>query len=355
MKKKNTRILIAEDENLISIDIKRALEKLGYTVTSIATTANETLKKIEKDEPDLVLLDIMLKGDATGINAARKIREKYDIPLVYLTALADDETLNEAKQTEPYGYIMKPFDEKVLHSTIELALYKFKTEKELRQKSKNLEEEKLKNENLLYSILPKEIVKELKLHGNIEPRYFERTTILFTDFCGFADLSADYSPEMLLTELNEIFHKFDTIIEKYGLEKLKTVGDIYMIGGGLPKETNDHAIKVVAAAVEMYNYVQERNKNSATKWNMRAGINSGNVVAGIVGNNKFCYDVWGDTVNIASRIESICEPGKINISEKTYELIKDFYECEYSGELVEQGIESVNMYSIKSIKGSLTN
>lgn len=350
MGKDKIQILIAEDEYIVAMDIKNVLEKIGYQVTSFVNSGMDVIQKAATEMPDLILMDIILNGSMDGIETAKIIKSKYNIPIVYLTALIDEETLHKAKITEPGGYILKPFDERGLHSAIEIALYKSKMEIQLKVKTRELEEEKNKTDELLHHILPKEIIKELKMNGNVNPRHYPMISILFTDFQGFRNISNSLPPSELVAELNEIFYSFDLIIEKYGLEKLKTLGDTYMIGGGLPNESNDHAVKVICAGLDMIDFLDKRNKYTEIKWLMRVGVNSGQVVAGVVGINKFSYDVWGDTVNIASRMESNSEPGKINISGSTYELIKDYFDCEYRGKLSAKGKGEIDMYFVKDEK-----
>ncbi len=344
------KILIAEDEFIIAMDIKKILEKLGYEVTSYVSKGVDVISKADIEKPDLILMDIMLSGSISGIEAAEIIKSRLNIPIVYLTALTDEETLQKAKVTEPGAYLLKPFDERALHSAIEIALYKSQMETQLRLKTKELEEEKEKTDELLHHILPEDIVNEYKHIGFIKPRHYETVTILFTDFEGFRDITNSLPPGELIKELNEIFSCFDSIIDNYGLEKLKTLGDTYMIGGGLPKESNDHALRVICAAIEMLEYLENRNKSSKIKWMMRAGVNTGSVVAGVVGTNKFTYDIWGDSVNIASRMENSSVPNKINISGTTYKLIRDYFECEYRGKLNVKGKGQEDMYFIKEMK-----
>ncbi len=217
----------------------------------------------------------------------------------------------------------------------------------VRQRTRELESEKNKSDELLLNILPSSLVKELKEKGTVQPREFKNVTILFTDFKGFTYTASVLPAEELVKELNEIFLGFDNIMEKCGLEKLKTIGDSYMAASGLPQEADDHAVRVVGAALEMQSMIQERNKNSAIKWDMRAGIHSGNVIAGVVGTKKFTYDIWGDTVNIASRMESSGEANQINISAYTYMLIKDHFICEYRGKVDAKGKGKIDMYFIK--------
>jgi adenylate cyclase len=352
MNKLKLKILIAEDERIIAIDIRNTLRSLGYEVIATVSNGQDAIKSASELRPDLVLMDIMLNGPMNGIEAAKTILFQHNIPVIYLTALSDSETLNKAKVSEPFGYVLKPFDARILNSAIEMAVYKHKIDSELRKKTRELEAEKIRTDELLHNILPAEIVSEWKTYGFISPRHYNHISILFTDFYGFTDISSRLSPGILLQELNDIFHNFDQIIESFNLEKLKTIGDTYMIGAGLPKEADDHAVRITRAAINMMSYISDRNKRSSIHWQMRAGINSGQVIAGIVGTNKFTYDVWGDTVNIASRMGSSSLPGRINISGTTYDLVKNCFECEYRGKLNAKGKGEVDMYFVNSQKTS---
>jgi len=180
---------------------------------------------------------------------------------------------------------------------------------------------------------------------------------LFTDFNGFTHYAENLSPEKLVESVNFYFSKFDEIIEKHGLEKIKTIGDAYMCACGIPFPDESHALKTVQAAMEITDFVAEtRQLNSfkETSFEIRLGINTGPVVAGVVGTKKFAYDIWGDTVNIASRLESNSESGKINISESTYELIKDTFDCEYRGEIDVKNKGLMKMYFVNSTKQTST-
>lgn len=219
----------------------------------------------------------------------------------------------------------------------------------VRDRTSALEQEKDKSDELLHNILPSSLVDELKVYGNVRPRRFNSISIMFTDFKAFTYTTSVLPPEELVHELNDIFKNFDSLIGKYGLEKLKTIGDSYMAACGIPNEMEDHAIRIVYAALDFQKMIKERNKSSAIKWEMRLGIHSGSVVAGVVGTKKFTYDIWGDTVNIASRMESSGEPGEINISGYTYMLIRDHFDCEYRGKVETKGKGSIDMYFVKGV------
>jgi class 3 adenylate cyclase len=218
---------------------------------------------------------------------------------------------------------------------------------EVEQRTQELQQEKHKSDQLLLTVLPLEIAEELKAHGESRPRRYEHVSILFTDFRNFTTTVSVLPAEQLVAELNEIFQEFDTILVRHGVEKIKTIGDSYMVASGLPEIVPDHALRCAAAALEMLSFMNQRNLTSAIKWGMRAGIHSGPVVAGIVGKTKFAFDVFGDTVNIASRMESNSEPGRLNVSAYTYHLIRDSFSGEYRGKLDVKGKGEIDMYFIE--------
>tara|TARA_R110000868_G_scaffold216416_3_gene466550 strand:- start:12876 stop:14846 length:1971 start_codon:yes stop_codon:yes gene_type:complete len=216
-----------------------------------------------------------------------------------------------------------------------------------------IEEAKNRSDKLLHNILPEETALELKQNGKVQAKKFESVTVLFTDFMGFTHFAKDLSPEELVNSVDYYFSKFDKIMEKYGLEKIKTIGDAYMCAGGLPFPTNDHPFKMILAAFEIAQFIEESKQNiedDITNFDIRIGINTGPVIAGVVGTHKFAYDIWGDTVNVASRMETLSYPGRINIAENTYELVKDVFQCKYRGEIDVKNRGMMKMYFVNGIK-----
>ena len=214
-----------------------------------------------------------------------------------------------------------------------------------------VDKQKNEIEHLLLNVLPKEVAKELQLTGRATPRHYKSVSVMFTDFRGFTVLTDHMSPDELVAELDACFNAFDAIIEKNNLEKIKTIGDSYMCAGGIPVEDNLHVLKIVKAGLEIQEYIKINNvrrlEQGLEPWHLRIGIHVGPVVAGVVGKMKYAYDIWGSTVNIASRMESNGEPGKVNISSATYELIKDYYECRYRGKISAKNIGEIDMYFIE--------
>lgn len=227
----------------------------------------------------------------------------------------------------------------------------------LNQKNR-LSKEKSRSDDLLLNILPHEIAQELKDHGKAKARKYDQVSILFTDFKEFTSAAERLSPEELVDEINVCFEAFDSITEKFNVEKIKTIGDAYMAAGGLPIPTADSVKKTVLAAIAMQEFIEERRKIKGQRgelaFEMRIGIHTGPVVAGIVGKKKFQYDTWGDTVNTASRIESMGMPGKINISKVTYDLLKSEPDLvfENRGKLHTKGKGDLGMWFVKKkVKG----
>ncbi len=213
----------------------------------------------------------------------------------------------------------------------------------IRQRNR-IKQEMEKSDHLLLNILPSEIAQELKNTGIAAAKQYNHVTVLFTDFVNFTGLSEQMSPTELVQEIHKNFTAFDAIMEKHGIEKIKTIGDAYLAVCGLPNEVEDHAQRITQAAIDIQQFMQ----TNQGKFQIRIGIHSGPVVAGIVGVKKFAYDIWGDTVNMASRMESNSEAGKINISKATYELISEEFECEHRGKILAKGKGEIDMWFVKN-------
>ncbi len=217
--------------------------------------------------------------------------------------------------------------------------------------NKILDKQKDQIEHLLLNILPKEVATELQVSGKSKPRHFEDVSILFTDFKGFTTIADKLSPGQLVEDLNECFVAFDSIMEKYGLEKIKTIGDSYMCAGNIPSPDPDHIYKIIKAAMEIQSFMQKHNELRFTRglqaWEIRIGLHVGPVVAGVVGKKKYAYDIWGGSVNIASRMESNGTPGKVNVSAFMYEKIKDRFQCTYRGKIHAKNLGDLDMYYVE--------
>lgn len=219
--------------------------------------------------------------------------------------------------------------------------------------SRNLKTERERSDALLLNILPEEIADKLKSGNPAEPRYYNRATVLFTDLVGFTSIAASMTPTELVKELDRQFSAFDAIIEKYHLEKIKTIGDSYMAVGGIPTENRTHALDCVLAGLEILRYIEKENQrlreDGKTGWEVRVGTHTGPLVAGVIGEKKFAYDVWGDTVNLASRMESSGSPGKLNVSHSTWRLVRRYVNSEHRGPIQAKNKGEVDMYFIHGL------
>lgn len=223
--------------------------------------------------------------------------------------------------------------------------------------NKLLDRQKVEIETLVLNILPAEVASELRTEGSATPRSYESVSVLFTDFKGFTTIASGLAPKDLVAELNDFFIAFDDIAVRNNLEKIKTIGDAYMCAGGIPTTNNTHHLDTVNAGLEMQEYMLRTNKIRESKgqqtWGLRIGIHTGPVVAGVVGKKKFAYDIWGNAVNIASRMESSGEADRLNISAATYDLVKDQYECEFRGKIYAKNVGDIDMYFVNSKKVAL--
>jgi class 3 adenylate cyclase len=204
----------------------------------------------------------------------------------------------------------------------------------------------------LLNILPYDTAQELKTKGSTEAKHYPDITVMFTDFKGFTSIAEKLTPRQLVTEIDMYFKAFDLIADMHGIEKIKTIGDAYMAAGGLPTENTTHAQDVIRAAIDIRAFVENQKSIRIAKglpyFEIRIGVHTGPVVAGVVGHRKFAYDIWGDAVNLASRMESSGEAGRINISAATYERIKDQFTCTFRGEIEAKNKGQVGMYFVET-------
>lgn len=236
---------------------------------------------------------------------------------------------------------------------------KFRLERIINERTDELVKEKDKSEKLLANVLPKDTANELKTKGKATKRKYQMVTVLFSDIQGFTKIAEQMNPEKLIDQLDSFFFHFDSVVEKYNTEKIKTIGDAYMCAGGIPEKNRTNPVEVVMAALVMQKYMaglhEQARKNNSSFWDIRIGIHTGPVIAGVIGHKKLSYDIWGDTVNTASRMESSGEAGKVNISGSTYQLVKDFYFCEYRGKMPVKYKGVIDMYFVKGIRPELRN
>jgi class 3 adenylate cyclase len=330
----NARLLAVDDDDMNRDMLVRRLQKLGYDVTE-AATGRMALTRLKENNYDLVLLDILMP-DLDGFQTLEFMKADprlRHIPVIMLTALDDVESNVRCIEAGAEDYVPKPFNPVILRARITASLEKKRLRDQEQALLDQLQIERANAERLLQNVLPKAIAERLKAGQRTIVDSFIDSTVLFADIVGFTRIAAKQSPHRTVQLLNEIFSSFDRIAEQLELEKIKTIGDAYMLVSGVPSMRNDHAEACAHAAFEMLEAVRVFNHRHQLAWSIRIGMNSGPVVAGIIGTRKFSYDLWGDTVNIASRMESHGQPGQIQISEITMKLLGNKFDFQPQGEI----------------------
>ncbi len=330
-------LLVVDDEESNRDLLSRRLKKQGFNV-KVAKNGRQALQKIRSQHFDLILLDIrMPEMDGYQVlEALKKDQELSRIPVIMISALDEIDGVVHCIEMGAEDYLQKPPKQVILNAKISATLER----KRLRDRERAL----------LLNILPQPIVDRLKKGEQTIADDFSEVTVLFSDLVGFTELAAKISAEKLVEKLNQIFFAFDLLTEKYGLEKIKTIGDAYMLVGGLPTERPDHAEAVANIAIEMLQEIERLNKQNNNDFRIRIGIHTGPVIAGIIGKHKFNYDLWGETVNIASRMESHGIPDCIQISETTYQHIKNKFIFSRRGPIYIKGKGEMVTYLLKGIK-----
>lgn len=293
---------------------------------------------------------ILYRDSVTNIAAVQEmanLRTDYEVSQkqIEVDLLEKEATITslQSKRQQLFLYAILA----LLASVGVIAFVTFKRYRFERETKLIIEAEKNRSEGLLLNILPAEIAEELKQYGSVKAHRFNSATVLFTDFKSFSSLAENISPEQLVESIDHYFKKFDEITTSFGLEKIKTIGDSYMCAGGIPVESENHAIRIVKAGKAMMDFTKESKPAHITQFEMRIGIHTGPIIAGIVGIKKWQYDIWGDTVNIASRMETNSMEGRINLSETTYKLIKEELECEFRGSIDVKNRGAWKMYFLE--------
>jgi class 3 adenylate cyclase/AmiR/NasT family two-component response regulator len=377
------KILVVDDEPDLEILVMQRFRnrvKNGELIFEFAANGMKALEKLSQDKSiDLILSDINMP-EMDGLTLLDKIREyNHTQKTVMISAYGDMDNIRVSMNRGAFDFILKPIDfadfeitlNKAIEETIkmkeanenkkylenerkekeELILNQNKMlEQKVEARTEQLNAEKKKSDDLLLNILPEEVAAELKQTGQCRPKTFSMVTVMFTDFKDFTSVSEKISAELLVHEINYCFSAFDGILEKHNIEKIKTVGDAYMCASGLPTLSYTHAFDMVTAGLEMKSFMLNRRKEKEGKgeiaFEIRIGIHTGPVVAGIVGTKKFSYDIWGDTVNLAARMETSCDPGNVNISGSTYELVKDKFTCTHRGKIQAKNKGEIDMYFV---------
>ncbi|MCK5844055.1 MAG: response regulator [Victivallales bacterium] len=333
METEKQTVLVVDDATE-NIDVIVGLLKDNYKVKA-AVNGMKALKIVESKPPDIILLDIMMP-EMDGHEVITRLKansETRDIPVIFLTGKTDVADETKGFELGAVDYISKPFNPAVVKARVD-------TQMELVSRRKE-------TERLLGNILPEKVITDLKESGTSKPELFPEVTVLFSDFVDFTKISAATDPGTLIGELSDIFTAFDEIIERNACERIKTIGDAYLAVCGMPRPASDHAANMTRAAIEMVEYLRERELPAGIRWQARIGIHSGPVVGGIVGVKKYLYDIFGDTVNTASRVETAAEPMRVTLSKATRDLAGSAFEFLPLGLVELKGKGTVELFAVE--------
>ncbi len=327
-------LLVVDDDSMNREMLARRLQRSGFNITT-AENGRIALELLKQRDFDLVLLDIImpeLNGFHTleFIKADPKLRH---LPVIMLTALDEVDSTVRCIEAGAEDYVPKPFNTIILHARINASLEKKRLRDQEQAYLSELQAERAKSDRLLLNVLPTAIADRLKQGERTIVDSFREATVVFADIVGFTSFSANIAPSRTVQLLNDLFSGFDKLAETYELEKIKTIGDSYMVVGGVPTPRPEHAERCALMALDMLEVLNHFNRRNSLTLDIRIGINSGPVVAGIIGTRKFSYDLWGDTVNVASRMESHGLPGVIQVSPSTHALLADKFILEERGKI----------------------
>jgi adenylate cyclase len=325
-----SRILVIEDEPTNIQTLSTVLKERGYQI-NIATNGRQALEVLERIRPDLILLDIMMP-QMDGFETCRRIKASTawrEIPIIFLTAKTDTADIVRGFELGAVDYVAKPFNAHELLARVNTHL--------------TLDYLHRENERLLLNVLPASIANKLKQQVGIIAERFDDASVLFADIVGFTPLSSRLSPTELIESLNRVFSGFDELADHHKLEKIKTIGDGYMVAGGLIEQDADHLAAMATMALAMHENARKLNSEFGGL-SLRIGLQVGSVIAGVIGIRKFIYDVWGDTVNTASRLESHGAPGRTHVSEMVFERLQGRFAFEARGTIELKGRGPMNTY-----------
>lgn len=401
----NPRILVVDDYPALVTITRHKLLKNGYEVIT-AQNGQDAWDLVQTEYPDLVISDVEMPV-MDGYELCKTIKNDPNyrkIPVILVTSRIQTSSLMKGIEAGADNYLTKPYDDDTLFSKVHellnnpiaisdvnekvsvriededyniradyshlvnllVSTYKNalaqnarleKMQTGLNATNQELELTKKEHEDLLQNIFPKKIAESLLAYGTVAPERYQDATFMFTDFDDFSKIVPDLTPEKLIDSLSFYFDKFDEFVEQHNLIKIKTIGDSYMAAGGIPERNKTHPIDTVLTALKMKYFVSTLNiskPDDIPYFPLRIGIHTGHSVVGVIGKRRFAYDVWGEAVNLAARMEQHSDSDSINISQETYERVKDFFVCEPRGEIEAKNIGKVPMYYVKRIKPELS-
>jgi adenylate cyclase len=345
------RILVVDDNTTNRDLLFRRLSHDGHYVAR-AASGRRALEILEVEDFDLILLDLLMPG-LNGFQVLELLKADdrlHDIPVIMISGLQETDSVIRCIEAGAEDYLAKPFNPVLLRARISACLERRRWRDRERQYVERIELERQRYETLLRNILPGQIVARLNNGEVVIADRVEEATILFADLVGFTAVASRVTPAVLVDSLNRIFSAFDSLCRGLQIEKIKTIGDAYMAAAGLPLPRPDHAEVIADFALAMLSELEAVNATIAAPFQIRIGIHTGSVVAGVIGSHRFLYDIWGDAVNLASRLETHSLPGRIHVSARTSEMLASRYEIEPRGLINLRGIGKVKTFFLTGRK-----
>jgi class 3 adenylate cyclase len=349
------KVLLVDDSRLIRMGLRKSLVEIGLTDITEAGDGREAIETLVREPFDLMLLDMEMP-EMNGMEVLAVLRDTPHHPWPPVIVISGGTSLEDAVRCIELGaedYLSKPFNPVLLRARVKTSVERKRLRdqdamrmRQLKRQHEALASEQAKTEQLLLNILPRKIAQRLKAGEEHIADAFPNVSVLFADMVGFTAMSRTMTASALVEVLGDLFSRFDLITEKHGLEKIKTIGDCYMLAGGVPDPMDEHAHAVIDAAIEFCAALEEMRERTGGALRMRIGVHSGPIVAGVIGLRKFTYDLWGDTVNVASRMESTGEPGRIHVSVNTANLVRNDFKLESRGSIEVKSLGQVETFFV---------
>lgn len=339
------KVLIVEDDDVNQLILSENLQELGMDY-DIAENGKIAIENVELYDYDVILLDLMMPvmGGKDVLRRLKSSNRHNHIPIIVISAETEFKNMIECIEMGAIDYLPKPFDPILLRARLKSSLAARDLHEQQQIYLNMIKEEQKKLELLLFNMLPFTAALRLKNGDNSIADYYEDASVLFLDIVGFTKYASAVNPEKVVQKLNSLFSKIDDLVMVYELEKIKTVGDSYMIAGGVPNNNSDHLIKIARLALHVQKLVEEFQKGEWPELSVRMGIHSGPLLGGVIGKNKFTYDIWGDTVNLASRMESHGVEGKIQVSENVKVRLENNFLFEPRGSIQIKGKGDMHVF-----------
>lgn len=357
------RLLVVDDSKMMRMGISRSLRQLGIEHIEEASNGRQALQRLQDESFDLMLLDVEMP-EMNGLEVLAQMQRSpvlQGFPVIVISGGQEIDDVVRCIEMGAEDYLPKPFSQVLLKARLTSSIEKKRLRdletmrrQQLQAQHEELAREQEKTERLLLNILPKSVSHRLKGGEKRIADAHADVSVLFADLVGFTEMSNGMTAEKLVRLLDEIFSAFDAIAGDAGVEKIKTIGDCYMLVGGVPEPRVDHALVVVDVAFAMLAAIEDFNQQHATRLQIRIGVNSGPVVAGVIGMHKFTYDLWGNTVNVASRMESTGTPGRVHVSPSTAQHLDQHFALQARGSVMVKGIGEVQTFFVQCPRSPVT-